>query len=108
MQVSFGSWPSNNGLERMRPELLGRVLSDATVSELDQIEPINEHIYGANRIAIVDPIIEAFRPPHAKNLRGGNGMPTFGDIERWLSCQARHSLESLIGLSGSGCLIADY
>ena len=30
------------------------------------------------------------------------------DIERWLSCQARHSLESLIGLSGSGCLIADY
>ena len=60
MQVSFGSWPRKNGLERMSARVAGTVFSDVTVSELDQIEPINEHIHGANRIAIVDPIIGAF------------------------------------------------
>src|SRR5262245_44516520 len=35
--------------------------NNAVKAELNEIEPINEHINGANRIALVDPIIEAFR-----------------------------------------------
>jgi hypothetical protein len=35
--------------------------NNAVEAELDEIETINEHVDGANRIVVVDPIIEAFR-----------------------------------------------
>ena len=47
---------SADGVIRGQPRCLR---NNAAKAELDQIEPINEHIHGANRIAIVAPIIEA-------------------------------------------------